>query len=322
MKKAIYLASLCIITLFPSTLLAWSEGGHYLIALMAYDRLPTAKQTELLNLLQSHPNYAKDFKVPKSMKDERQKARWLVGRAAYWPDVARSHKEYDRPTWHYELGSSLNLGNVAKLKVPDEPGPLPVGSTLETQDLYISQAIALCGSIYRDKSKPAPDRAIALCWLGHLVGDAHQPCHAGSLYAEGVFAAGDRGANSIPTFQEKNLHALWDGLFGKSYDQTSTNRRIGEILSDKELVKRGLAAIDSPEDRQIKTWLSESKAAAVDRVYSPEVIQAVSAASRIGSKVPETIKLSEEYLKSSGRVAQVRAIEAAYRLAEVWAIGL
>ena len=29
--------------------------------------------------------------------------------------------------------------------------------------------------------------------------DAHQPCHAGSLYAESVFPEGDRGANTTIT---------------------------------------------------------------------------------------------------------------------------
>lgn len=42
-------------------------------------------------------------------------------------------------------------------------------------------------------------RAIALCLIGQLVADIHQPCHAGSLYMEGVFAEsdGDRGAIGV-----------------------------------------------------------------------------------------------------------------------------
>jgi hypothetical protein len=180
----------------------------------------------------------------------------------------------------------------------------------------------MCGGILRNKSVPTADRAIALCWIGHLVGDVHQPCHAGSLYAEGIFPNGDRGANSIPTMQEKNMHALWDGLLGKRFDSTSTNRRAAEIVTDNELAKRGAAAIDSPEDRKIQTWLAESREAAKAHVYSPEIIQAVSAASRTGAENLEIITLSEDYLPNAGRVAQVRAIEAGYRLSEVWRAGL
>ena len=37
---------------------------------------------------------------------------------------------------------------------------------------------------------------------------------------------------------------------------------------------------------------------------------------------PVPIELSEIYLKNAGRVAQERAIEAAYRLAETWRLSL
>jgi hypothetical protein len=72
---------------------------------------------------------------------------------------------------------------------------------LLTQSLYISQAIQLCSNTLQDQTWPGSERAIALGWLGHLVGDAPQPCHARSLYVEEIFPEGDRGANSIRTKQ-------------------------------------------------------------------------------------------------------------------------
>ncbi len=118
------------------------------------------------------------------------------------------------------------------------------------------------------------------------------------------------------------MHTLWDGLLGKRFDSTSTNRRVAEIVTDKERAKRGAAAVNSTDDRKIQTWLSESREAAKAHVYTPEVIQVVSAAARIDLTAPEVITLSEEYLWNAGRVAQARAIEAGYRLAEVWKAGL
>jgi hypothetical protein len=102
------------------------------------------------------------------------------------------------------------LGNSDEITVPDRPGSLPLDAALETQDLYLSQAVELCLKVLLDKSQSAGDRAIALCWIGHLVADSAQPCHAGSLYMEKVFVKkdGDRGANSIPTKQRQNMHAL------------------------------------------------------------------------------------------------------------------
>jgi len=62
----------------------------------------------------------------------------------------------------------------------------------------------------------AQQRAVALCWLLHLAGDAHQPLHAIS-YFSGRYPKGDKGGNLQyvrPDAQGRpvNLHSLWDGL--------------------------------------------------------------------------------------------------------------
>jgi len=60
-------------------------------------------------------------------------------------------------------------------------------------------------AILKDKSKPKAERAVALKFVVHLVGDVHQPLHAGHLE--------DRGGNSIKVTyrgKETNLHSLWD----------------------------------------------------------------------------------------------------------------
>lgn len=100
---------------------------------------------------------------------------------------------------------------MGSVEGPKKLGPLPEDATLATKDLYIAQALELCTKVLAGKSQPDSDRAIAVCWIAHLVADAHQPCHAGSLYALDLFPDGDRGANSIKTKQSKNMHALWDG---------------------------------------------------------------------------------------------------------------
>lgn len=198
----------------PQSASAWSEGGHHLIAAVAFSLLSDKEKSELINVLKQHPRFAEDFVPPKKLPNKEEETRWLVGRSGYWPDVARKQPTYHRSTWHYELGPSLVIGSEENLKIPERPGPLPLEATLQTQELHISQALELCRKVLSDKSQPAADRAIALCWIGHLVADSHQPCHAGSLYMEGVFvdSDGDRGANRILTKQKKNMHALWDQM--------------------------------------------------------------------------------------------------------------
>ena len=131
---------------------AWSESGHHLIALLAFDELSSGEQRELLDLLKAHPRYAEDFTPPEKIRNV---DRFRVGTAGYWPDIARRQPKYNRPTWHYQLGATLTLGDQTRLQVPGTPGPLPPAATLETQELYIAQAVELCRRVMSDEHAPA-----------------------------------------------------------------------------------------------------------------------------------------------------------------------
>jgi hypothetical protein len=315
------IASLLIVLLaVPTPTLAWSEGGHHLIAAVAFSLLTEKEQAELISVLQKHPRYAQDFVPPEKLPNDEERTRWLVGRSGYWPDVARRQPLYHRSTWHYELGPSLVIGDRTKLLVPDRPGALPVDATLETQELHIAQALQICRNVLSNKTQDAGDRALALCWIGHLVADSHQPCHAGSLYMEGVFVKkdGDRGANSIPTKQRQNMHALWDQLLGQDFDLGSMRRRYAEIVTSSELKAIGEQALAVPGGLDPLVWLEESRKLATEHVYGPVVLESLERVQRGLVDKPETLELPEAYLKNAGRIAQIRATEAGYRLAGVW----
>lgn len=237
MKKLLNTILALLIILQPIPVQAWSEGGHHIIALMAFDLLNKEEQSKLVSVLENHPRFKEDFDPPEKLPNDTEVTRWRVGRAGYWPDVARRQPKFHRSTWHYELGPALTIGNV---KTPNRPGPLPIDATLETQALHISQAIELC-RVKLDNTSPAEERALALCWMAHLVADAHQPCHAGSLYMEGVFEEedGDRGANRILTKHRGKMHELWDQLLGDKFCIGGTIKRIDEIRDDSELVSSG-----------------------------------------------------------------------------------
>jgi hypothetical protein len=133
---------------------------------------------------------------------------------------------------------------------------------------------------------------------------------------------GDRGANSILTKQKKNMHALWDQLLGPDFNLSDVRRRMVEIGSNPELVEKGKLAVSIEAGLDPQTWLAESRSAAIEHVYRQEVLDSLNLVARGLLKKPEAIDLSEEYLKNAGRVAQSRAIEASYRLAKTWKIGL
>jgi hypothetical protein len=129
---------------------------------------------------------------------------------------------------------------------------------------------------------------------------------------------GDRGANSIPTKQRQNMHALWDQLLGDEFAQRTNRRRFAEITSSPQLTEIGRIAVSIPGGLVPLVWLGESRKAAIENVYAPEVLDSLSIVSRGIAEKPEVLEFSEPYLKNAGRVAQVRTVEAAYRLAAVW----
>ena len=297
---------------------AWSEGGHHLISVMAYELLSEDEQQQIQTILAAHPRFAEDFVPPKNVDGPDETNLWRIGRAGYWPDVARKTKR-DRPNWHWQLGATLVLGENAE--APKNPGPIPDDATLDSKDLHIAQAIELCRKIFKDKSRSKSDRALAICWLAHLVGDSHQPCHAGSLYIAGLFPEGDRGANSIPTKQSRNMHSLWDGLLGPRFDAGDVRRRAIEIKADGSTWNAAIEAATKNNGMNPMTWLAESAGYARSHVYTPRVIEAVQAAAMDGQEVAK-IDLPKAFLKSAGEVARFRAAFAAQRLAAVLREGL
>ena len=291
---------------------AWSEGGHHLIARLAFSRLGAGEQQQVLGILKQHPRFAEDFVAPANLQSDDELNPWIMGRAGYWPDIARKQPLYHRSTWHYQLGSSLSIGD--RVMVPETPGPLSAGATAATEELYIAQAIELNRRILRNPSSTPPEKAIAISWLAHLVADAHQPCHAGSLYVDGIFPEGDRGANSIPTKQGRNLHSLWDGLFGSSDTPNNIKRRaleVEQVFATVRLDQRVVGNLDP------QVWLAESVETARSHVYTTDVLAAVEAAQRSGATKVEIIDLPQPYLKDAGSIAQLRAGFAARRLAAI-----
>ena len=50
------------------------------------------------------------------------------------------------------------------------------------------------------------ERAVAMCWVFHLIGDAHQPLHVTQLYST-QFPKGDRGGRHDESFVAQDTHS-------------------------------------------------------------------------------------------------------------------
>jgi hypothetical protein len=156
-------------TLLPSPALAWGKTGHRVVAAIA--------DTQLSGLARAH---IEQILGPGESLDE----------AATWPDDMRADPspfwQKTASPWHY-----VTLNGTTYDHAP------PEGDALE--------ALGRFSKMLQDPNASLADKQLALRFVVHLVGDLHQPLHAGKCC--------DKGGNDVKvTWMGKptNLHAAWD----------------------------------------------------------------------------------------------------------------
>jgi hypothetical protein len=179
-----------------------------------------------------------------------------------------------------------------------------------SEHLNALQALDYCRQTISSNAS-ADVKAVAYCWLIHLVGDLHQPLHCNELVSVNQFPKGDKGGNEIPLKRGKDLHALWDNLLGTQHYLRDVDRSANE-LSDK--ARFGDIWESATSERDPQQWADESHAFCVSDVYSDDILQAVRQSS--GVKMAP-IDLPGSYYKSAGELARKRVLTAGLRLAVI-----
>ncbi|GAB6195563.1 S1/P1 nuclease [Lysobacter xanthus] len=172
------LASLILFCLAPPAF-AWGALGHRLVADLAQDELTPAARRGVATLL------------------EGEKDPTLAGVAA-WADEVRANDPVlgkKSAPWHYVGVHSASCDYAPEADCPD--GNCVVG------------AIAAQAAILADRHQPVDARRMALKFVVHFIGDAHQPLHVNNRE--------DKGGNVVqlripaPSGEKgSNLHSLWD----------------------------------------------------------------------------------------------------------------
>jgi hypothetical protein len=158
-------------------------------------------------LLKTHPHFATTW-APRfaqlHLSPEEQEF-YLFMLAARWPDDIRGDPTFHHGAWHY-----INL--------PYKPEGQPTSvQTVDPPPDNILQAYQTNLDILRI---PAPEstKAVALCWIFHLIGDVHQPLHTVALFTtQFPPPEGDRGGTRLYIRVREgastiSLHAFWDDL--------------------------------------------------------------------------------------------------------------
>lgn len=212
----------------PRAVWAWGCEGHMIVARIAGWHLTPAAAKKTADLLAQS-------KIDPHLDRFCGHGDWdaLVD-GSTWPDDVREDRPYTS-SWHF-------------LDIPRDATADDVTSFCPAKGC-VTKAIATQLGVLRSSSKSAKQKAEALRFLVHFVGDVHQPMHD--------VTNGDRGGNCVPvTYLGRtpepgdkgkytpNLHQMWDSTIIKT-------ELFARDLTPFELAAR----IDCRFESQIEGWL-------------------------------------------------------------------
>lgn len=192
---------------------AWGTQGHQVVAELAFNTLTPKARFEVTQLLALEPGET-------------------LASISMWADERKSPAT---SAWHYVNFPRDTCQFETERDCPD--GQCVVAA-LERQLAVLA-------------SSPTPERRLkALKYVVHLVGDLHQPLHAG--YQD------DRGGNSYTLqafMQARNLHALWDGGLVKNLnlDNTALTALVRQSMPQQEQSNLSLSQAAEESCRLVAT---------------------------------------------------------------------
>jgi hypothetical protein len=221
--------------------------------------------------------------------------RQAVMYAARWPDGIRGDPTWDHPEWHY-----INVP-LTRDGVSGSPPATPPN---------ILTALEQASEVLRKPGSTDAEKAVALCWLFHLVGDVHQPLHTVSLFSA-LCPEGDRGGMRFyvrvgPSSATVSLHYLWDNALGQQQGIRAVWNRCGVLGRSADLARDSF-----PEFRlgEWASWVAESVQHARDTAYPSGMA---------GSRDPANgLLLPPDYGTHAQALAERQIVLAGYRLADL-----
>ena len=259
---------------------AYWEFGHETVAKIAYANVTPQTRRAIDRLLAETPKL-----------DTPECPATTIEGASTWADCVKPLKGPDGKsrfgyayTWHFQ---DVNICQPFTLEEACKDGNC------------VSAQITRDVAILKNKRLPAKERAQALVFLIHFVGDLHQPLHAGEKNDKG----GNDVAAAYGSYSPKrfNLHSIWDGTLAER-----------AITTGPSLVRRYPAA----EKRRIAAgnvvdWSRESYQVAHDVVYTSALKGDPCAPS------PAKVTLDEATIEKLVPVARLEVERGGLRLAKL-----
>lgn len=260
--RAALLVGLAVTWLCPATSSAWGRNGHRIVCEVAFERL-TPEARQLVATLQK--GEAKKF--PET---------------CLWADDVKYTSRKDTYRYHF-------------VNIPAGAPGLNMARDCPDKDCA-PWAIEHYAAALADPAASLQERNEALKFLGHMVGDLHQPLHCGRPE--------DRGGNDIETcflgdcgHPEKplNLHQVWDSrILGEGKERwRSIARKAGRSILKSE-AEAWIAS-------DVLAWTNESFRIAEEFVYPDLPAEGV----------------GDAYYQQAKKIVEVRLQQGGVRLAHL-----
>ncbi|MET4175927.1 hypothetical protein ABIB99_007043 [Bradyrhizobium sp. LA6.1] len=243
---------------------AWGDEGHQIVCEVAYRLATVDTRAAIRKLVRNDQEYDR------------------FSESCVYPDHPRK-----RASEHF-----INLPRTAHELPPEGcPGETPCALS----------AIANDSTILGSKGKPA-DRLIALKFLGHWVGDIHQPLH--------VSFADDKGGNGIDVSGQCSgvLHATWDTCLVMKAVGKDVDAAASDLIDTLTPAMKEEWVQSDPRD-----WANESFAITEDVKTHYCAMQAGACTKAEDAHV----EIDDAYIAANTAVVRERLLKAGVRLAHL-----
>jgi hypothetical protein len=282
----------------------------------------------MVQILRSHPIYDSKWKaVVESLPADKQGPA-LFMLASSWPDDIKNDYTYRLPLMtRDDVKTKLNPQHfVDYAYVP--PHQHVIGEPVPN----ISILSAIPENLKRLHDGPDDsDRAVALCWVLHLMGDAHQPLHCVSKFTD-IQPDGDAGGNfdfvtiPAPTHAHpahtaiQEIHAYWDNVLGPASLLGKPNMPphfdVPESRADDLMAAYPRSHISYINHGNLSAWTNTSKNFAKHYAYLNGTLVYQPTQSFDDPKPKDAPPLPDGYEAQMNKTARKQLAIAGYRLAE------
>lgn len=291
--------------LLPARAAAWGSQGHRIVARIAARHLTAETRTAVVKLLQADPLDSDNCSKVASAEEK-------LACVSTWADYIRRDKRFTYTSSQHFVDIPIYVPEPRRHYEPERDCPRKDCIVVAVEQYKFQLA---------NPRESLPNRALALKFLVHLIGDLHEPLHTATGWDDSNPASGqnDLGGNrklvrwfgqSSSQFGCLNLHEVWDNGIIERRD-LKEDFYAGSL--DGVMTKTWVAVSQRGDT---VGWVNESYRAAIDYAYGKLPLP-IPIFCGVTAKWNNAYDLDYTYYNATRPVVDMQLARAGVRLAKV-----